>query len=153
DTGVVDLTIDVEPGRVAILAVRHPSGALTFHVPIQSKSRGVRVSSQARFQVPLRRGAATRGVVTQAVQPIVVKAAELVGDKVVSLLLPPLVEAFEKRLWKEKGLKEGWLRVTKETLASNTLVPGVPVSPDRSLLFVHGTFSNAAAAYKDLASS
>ncbi len=37
---MLDLSCDVEPGEAAILAIRHPSGALTFHVPVQSRSRG-----------------------------------------------------------------------------------------------------------------
>ena len=34
-----------------VLAIRHPSGALTFHLPVQSTSRGLRGPSQVRFQV------------------------------------------------------------------------------------------------------
>jgi len=58
-----------------------------------------------------------------------------------------------KALWKKRKLKEGWLKVTKDTLAAKTLEPGKPVSPERSLLFIHGTFSNTASAYHDLAAS
>ena len=37
---IVDLTVDVKPGQTAILAIRLPSGALTFHPPVESVSRG-----------------------------------------------------------------------------------------------------------------
>ena len=152
--GMVDLSCDVGPGEAAILAIRHPSNALTFHLPVQSTSRGLRGPSQARFQVAIRRSApTTRGLASQAAKAIVVKVAQLAGDKLVSLVLPKLVEAFEKRSWKKRGLKEGWLRVTKDTLGAGALAAGTPVSPERSLLFIHGTFSNAASAYKKLASS
>src|SRR4029453_13234507 len=102
-------------------AIRHPSGALTFHVPVQSTSRGLRGPSLARFQVSLRRRVQTPGGVSQAGKAIVIKGGQLGADKLVSLLLPKLVEVLEKRLWKEHGLTEGWLRVTKETLASGRL--------------------------------
>ena len=150
--GALDLSCDLEPGQAAILAIRHPSNALTFHLPVQSTSRGLRGPSQARFQVAIHRST-TRGLVTQAVKAIVVKVAHFVGDRLVSLALPKLVEAFEKHSWKKRGLKEGWLRVTKDTLAAGALAAGAPVSPERSLLFIHGTFSDAASAYRALASS
>lgn len=152
--GPIDLTVDVEPGQMAVLALRHPSGALTFHRPVASTSRGARGPSQARFQVAVRSSSsATRGLGGQALKAIVVKVAKLAGDKLVSLLLPKLVESFEKRAWTQHGLAEGWLRVTKETLAAKKLVAGAPVSPERSLLFIHGTFSNAAAGFCALAST
>ena len=77
-----------------------------------------------------------------------IKAAKLAGDKLVSLLLPKLVEAFEKRSWAKRGLKEGWLHVTRQTLADEKLLAGTPVSPKRSLLFIHGTFSNAVGGFQ-----
>src|SRR5262245_14504562 len=41
-TAGLDLSYNVEPGQTAILAVRHSSGALTFHRPIESTARGMR---------------------------------------------------------------------------------------------------------------
>ena len=76
-----------------------------------------------------------------------------VGDKAASFLLPKLVAAFERNTWNKKGLKEGWLKVSRETLASKALSAGKPASEERSLLFIHGTFSNAASAYGALAAS
>jgi hypothetical protein len=152
-SAVLDLTTDVEPGQTAILAIRHASQALTFHLPVESRARGVRGPSQARFQVTLRRTAATRGIGSQAVKAILVKAARLGGDKLISLALSKLVAAFEQQSWKKQGLREGWLLVTKPTLAAGSLAHARPVSPERSLLLIHGTFSNAAAAFGPLASS
>ena len=152
--GTVDLSCAVEPGQAAILAVRHPSNALTFHLPVQSTSRGVRGPSQARFQVPIRSSTnTTRGFASQAIKAIIVKVGALAGDKIGSWVFPKLVEAFEKGSWKRRGLKEGWLRVTQDTLAAGALAAGAPVSPERSLLFIHGTFSNAASAFGPLGSS
>jgi CHAT domain-containing protein len=148
----IDLSYDLEPQQTAVLAIRHPSGALTFHPPIQSISRGVRGPSRVRFHVPLR-PAATRGLIGSAIKVIVVKVAKIGADKAVSFIVPRLAEAVEKALWKKRGLKEGWLRVAKETLAAGKLEPIAPVSPLRSLLFIHGTFSNAASAFRALAAS
>src|SRR6266851_3632395 len=83
-SGTIDLSCDVEPGEAAILAIRHPSGALTFHLPVQSTSRGLRGPSQARFQIAIRRST-TRGLATQALKAIVVKVGRLAGGKLVSL--------------------------------------------------------------------
>src|SRR5688572_11005111 len=148
----LDLSYDLAPGQTAILAIRHPSGALTFHLPVQSTSRGMRGPSRVRFQVTVRQNT-TRGVIGQAVKAIVVKVVQVAADKAASLLLPRLAEAFEKSVWQKRGLKEGWLKVTKDTLAAGVLEPARPISPERSLLFIHGAFSNAASAYRALGSS
>jgi CHAT domain-containing protein len=142
----VDLSCDVEPGHTAILAIRHQSGALTFHPPVQSVSRTARGPSQIQFKVQLNQPA-TRGLVGNAIKAIVIKVAKMGADKGVSVLLPRLAEAVEKAAWKRRGLAEGWHRVSQETLAAGTLEPGVPVSPGRSLLLLHGTFSDAAGAF------
>ena len=148
----LDLSYDLPPGQTAILAIRHPSGALTFHLPVQSTSRGKRGPSQVRFQATVRRNA-TRGAIGQAVKAIVIKVVQVAADKAASLLLPKLAEAFEKSVWQRRGLKEGWLKVTKDTLAAGALQSARPASPERSLLFIHGTFSDAASAYRELAHS
>jgi hypothetical protein len=83
----------------------------------------------------------------------VVKVAKVAADKAASFILPRLVERFERALWEKQGLQEGWFRVSKESLAAGKLDPGGPVLVGRSLLLVHGTFSNAVGAYKELAAS
>ena len=103
-----------------------------------------------RFQVPIRQ-TATRGIVGKAIKAIVIKVAKVAGDKAVSLLLPKLAEALEKEVWKKRGLEEGWLKVSRETLAAGALELAAPVSPLRSLLLLHGSFSSAASAYRQLA--
>jgi len=150
--GVIDLTCAIEPGHAAVLAVRHASGALTFSLPIHTTSRGVRTGDEVRFQFPVRRGT-TRGMVGKAVKAIVIKAAKVAGDKAVSYLLPRLAEALEREVWSRRGLQEGWLSVSKDGLAAGTLERRAPVSPARSLLFLHGSFSNAAATFRPLADS
>jgi hypothetical protein len=68
-------------------------------------------------------------------------------------VLPKLVARFEKNAWAERGLKEGWSKVAADTLSAGSLAARPASSTERSLLLVHGTFSNAAAAYRPLASS
>jgi len=148
----LDLSYDLQPGQTAILAIRHPSGALTFHKPVHTRSRGVRGPSQVRFHVALRR-TATRGLIDRALKAIVIKVAEIGADRLTALFLPKLVEAFERSTWKKRGLKEGFVKVTKDGLTAGALETAKPVSPERSLLLIHGTFSNAAAAFKGLATS
>ena len=161
----LDLAVDLAPGEAAVLAVRHPSGALTFHAPSEStRTRGG--PAEARFIVPIRpavagEGPVTRGFMTTMVKAVVVKVSDKVVDKIVGagidkisgFVLSRLAAAFESAAWRHKGLKEGWLKVTKDSLAAGQLKPGVPSSTDRSLLFIHGTFSNAASAYSSLATS
>ena len=84
---------------------------------------------------------------------MVVKIAGTAVDAAVGFVLSKLALGFETTVWKQKGLKEGWLKVTKDGLAAGKLQAGTPSSPDRSLLLIHGTFSNAASAFKPLAQS
>ena len=150
--GALDLTCAVEPGYTAVLALRHASGALTFSLPITATSRTVRGASEVRFQVPVRR-AATRGPAGQAIKAIVVKVAEVAGDKAVSFVLPRLAEALEREVWSRRGLREGWLKVSKDALIAGALDRAGPVSPQRSLLLLHGSFSDAHATFRPLADS
>jgi CHAT domain len=154
--GALDFSCDLGPGEAAIVSVRHPSGALTFHVPVPSTGRGARHGNRVRFVVTVRSTNAatrTRGVISEAITVTVIKVAQAGGDKAVSLLLPRLVAAFEKNTWSKRGLKEGWLKVTAEALGTGRLASGRPSSGDRSLLLIHGIFSNAAAAYGPLSTS
>lgn len=152
----LDFSYELADGEAAILSIRHPSGALTFHLPVQYTGRGRGQGNQARFVVTVRStdvATGKRGIVSKVVKAVLIKVGKVVADKAVSFLLPKLVAAFEKNSWNKRGLKEGWLKVTRETLASAALAPGKPTSPERSLLFIHGTFSNAASAYGALARS
>ena len=65
------IDIDLKPGEAGVLAIRHPSGALTFHVgePPVGRGRTTRLRlSSLRFQVPVRRvggSSGRRGIVGQ----------------------------------------------------------------------------------------
>ena len=148
--GALDLTCELAPGETALPAIRHPSGALTFSRPIDSASRGLRGPSQVRFQVPIRQ-TATRGIVGKAIKAIVIKVAKVAGDKAVSLLLPELAEALEKKVWKKRGLEEGWLKVSRETLAAGALELGSSRLSVMLTAVAVRVFSSAASAYRQLA--
>lgn len=156
-SSTIDITCQLEPGESAVLAVRHPSGALTFHPPVDTvrPTRGGAVT--VRFSAPAHPApagpGATRGIVSQAVKAILVKVSDAVVDTAVGLALPKLASLFESTVWKKSGLREGWLKVSPATLAARKLAAGKPVSTERSLLFIHGTFSNAASAFVSLAES
>src|SRR5580658_2428900 len=47
----LDFSYDLAEGEAAILSIRHPSGALTFHTPVQYTGRGRGQANQARFVV------------------------------------------------------------------------------------------------------
>ncbi len=154
--GALDFSSDLAPGQAAVLAVRHESGALTFHAPVETTRPTRGGPAEVRFIVSLprpERNTASRGAVSQAIKAIVVKVAGQAADAAVGLALGKLARAFETAVWKRKELKEGWLKVDKATLRAGRLAAGRPKSTDRSLLLIHGTFSNAAAAYSALAAS
>lgn len=159
--------VDLAPGEAGVLAVRHPSGALTFHpASTELASRPTRrraaaaaaaaAPSAAMFHVPVRRagaisGGGRRGLVSNALKVTVLKVAKVAVDKVVSVALPILAAQWEKRTWKKKGLAEGWFQVTPAGSSGLTLKPGTPPAGERSLLLLHGTFSNANGAFGKLA--
>ena len=85
----------------------------------------------------------TRGLGSKAVKAILIKVGKAVAEKSSPVwyflsLLPPS----RSSTWDKAGLREGWLKVTKETLAKAAqgakapLEAGVPTSP-RSLSSIH----------------
>jgi CHAT domain-containing protein len=157
--GALDITSDLAPDEVAVLVIRHPSGALTFHPPRETVSRTRGGPAEVRFVVPIRPSGlvggvgTSRGVVSKAIKGVIVKIGGQIVDSAVGFVLSKLARKFEEAVWKRKSLKEGWLKITKDSLASGRLSAAKPSSTERSLLLVHGTFSNAASAYRALATS
>ena len=155
-SGPLDFSYQLEEGENAILAVRHPSGALTFHLPVESMRRGPGQYGEVRFSITVNSvevEAGRRGLVSQAIKAILIKVGKLAADKAVSLVLPKLANSFEKTSWQKRHLKEGWVKVTKDALAKQSLPLDVPRSTERSLLLIHGTFSHAASAFSGLSKS
>lgn len=160
----LELSVEAAAGEAYVIATRHPSGALTFHRAVtqtQAARRGRGAApSTFRFVVPVHAeapgadtGARRRSVLGKVFKVVVLK----VVDKVVSAAIPVLVKALETRLWKSAGRAEGWVHVSPAALAAGRLPPvdwrKVPRGDQPCLLLLHGTFSNAASAYKDLAGS
>jgi len=156
-----DLVIDVdlEQGEEGLLAIRHPSGALTFHPSVERASRSGRRRggglATAQFRVPVRRvvaGSGRRGLVSKAVKVFVIKVAKAAVDKAVSVALPKLAAMWEQRTWSKRKLQEGWFQVAPEggTSPGLRLTPAIPPTGERTLLFLHGTFSNAASVFGPL---
>jgi hypothetical protein len=187
--------VDLKPGESSVVALRHPSGAITFHTSFErsvgpaapvaarssrstpstrSKRRGAAAATGtgasagagvAQFRIPIRRVGGDvapsasdgvgrrRGLVTKAIKVIVIKVAKTAADAVVSFALPRLARLWEERSWEKEGLAEGWFRVTPDAASPKglRLTAAVPAAGQRTLLFVHGTFSDAASGFGDLA--
>jgi hypothetical protein len=149
---MIDLSVVPDSNETYALAIRHPSGALTFHAPdLELGRRRGRAAAPAsfRFRVTLRGGPAVsdrRGLVSSAVKLILLK----MGDKIVDALLPTLAAKAESALWRKAGLSEGWFKMDEASLRSGKLQRGAPSASGRTLLFLHGTFSHAASAFKGL---
>jgi CHAT domain len=156
------LEVDLEPGEASLVALRHPSGALTFHSSSERVTRSVRRTmsprSVAQFRIPIRRSAGEavrRGLVSTAIKVIVLKVTKAAVDKAVRVALPRLAAAWEKRVWSRKGLREGWFRVTITGDKDNpiALAADVPDADERALLLVHGTFSDVTGSFAALAAT
>src|SRR5579871_4376502 len=155
----LDITIPAEPDALYVLAVRHEgSGALSFHGPVTPPARrGIAApATLVVFEVEIHDvpdETARRSILTKAVKGIVLKAVGALADATV-----PLVgSAVEELIWKKKNLTRGWLQVTPQTLGNGQLQPAdfnvIGAPSERCLLLLHGTFSNAAAAYNSLATT
>jgi hypothetical protein len=150
----LDLSYEVAPGETAVIAIRQPSGALTFHAATEDRTRGAVAANELRFviNVPPSAARVTRGFGSRALKAMVITVAGAAADRLLSTAIAELAASAERAAWQKFQLTEGWLKVTAETLKTGALVPGVPMSNDRALLLLHGTFSHAAAAFKPLAS-
>jgi hypothetical protein len=153
--GPAVVEVETPTDDLHVLMLRHASGAITFHLPTQTRAR--RGSGKTiRFTLPVSDRpvpAGRRGLVTKAIRTFLFKITGIMAD----LAIPALGRAWESAEW--NGRKEGWKRVTLTGLASQdlpVLTDFSAISSDpskRNLLFLHGTFSNAAAAFKELAST
>src|SRR3954469_6938738 len=123
----IELATDLAPGEAAVLVIRRPSGALTFHPPDQTVRRTRGGPGVVHFTVPAPAsptGPTSRGIVTQAVKAIIVKVKDAVIDAAVGATLPVVTRAFETFTWKQKGLEEGWLTVSQAALKAGDLPAG-----------------------------
>jgi hypothetical protein len=142
--GTLTANIDAPDSAGWVLVVRHPSGALTFHSG-QEGGKGARRFEIALAPPPQRRGPGT---------VVRVFFLKILG-RVAGLALPVLARSWERRRFHAARAPLGLVRLSVRDgrLRAAPLRGGIPPSPGRSLLFVHGTFSHATAAFADLAAS
>jgi CHAT domain-containing protein len=155
-----EVSVDCAPGESAVVAVRHESGAITFHAAITREMQPARrgggpAASTLHFHVPVptARGA-RRGMVSAAVNFILLKVKDAFVDAAVDAAIRLGGVALEKLWWKHREMEEGWFQVTASTngLRLRGARPAAKAG-ERSLLLLHGTFSDAAAAFAGLATA
>ena len=140
--GVLAATVEAPASQGWVAVARHTSGALTFHRPLA-------VGGAAHhFEVPLPAPAGRRSL-AGAVMVFFLRAAGAAAGAA----LPVLARAWERRRFAAARAPLGLVRLTREGAAlTATRVHGsLPPAPGPCLLFVHGTFSHAVAAFQDLA--
>src|ERR1051326_942574 len=151
------IAIDVQTtaDEAPLVVLQHPSGAITFHTSIPEATRGAATAGTLHhFRIPLRHAQTEegrRGLIAKVVKAVVLKVTKPLIDKAVSFALPKLARLWEEHTWAKHGLAEGWFHVIPPS-GSGTLrlEPGTPDPAQRNLVLIHGTFSDAASAYKGL---
>jgi CHAT domain len=167
----IDASVEVGRGESAVMVARHPSGALTFHPPIEPPSqttppatKGAAEAAAAaaavagprrlHFRVEMAEAApARRGLIAQAIKLAVVKVAKAAVDKVVAKGVQAAGRIAEAQWWKQKGLAEGWYRLRLSDggkLALQPLPRTIDPGDGPALILLHGTFSNLAGSFGKL---
>jgi hypothetical protein len=177
----LDFSVPLAPGERSVVAVRREfvdprtgatrsPGAITFHRPDEQtlprarQGIGAAAPSLARFriliqdrQILAQPSGAQRGLGSVILEKVVRITVLKVVDAIVDKTLPVLAALWEKNAWKKERLTEGWQRVDRAMLATKRVAPWRPdaatLGAGRSLLFLHGTFSNAGSAFHPLAGS
>jgi CHAT domain len=155
-----EMSVDCAAGESAVVAVRHESGAITFHAAVQrdlqpARRRGGPAGTTMHFHVPVPTArAARRGMAGAAVNFILLKVKDAFVDAAVGAAINLGGVALEKLWWKQRKIEEGWFQVTASTngLRLRASRPAAKAG-ERSLLLLHGTFSDAAAAFAGLATT
>ncbi len=155
----LDVTVPAEPSAAYLLAVRQEgSGALSFHRPTSPAGRRDTVTARlvVTFEVtfpdapdePTR-----RSIISKAIKCVVFKLLGAFAD----IAVPWVGSKVEDLIWRTKHLPQGWLQVTQQSLAAGQLdvadFSRITAASDRCLLLLHGTFSNTAGGFHDLATT
>ncbi|MGZ6987586.1 MAG: CHAT domain-containing protein [Thermoanaerobaculia bacterium] len=142
--GLFSARIEAASSSGWVLVARHPSGALTFH------PAGAIEGGTHRFEVHLAPPPAELRGLGAAVRVFFLRLAGAVAGA----LLPALARAWEKKRFKEAHIPFGLVRLLVQggkLVTSHVERPSLPRAPVKGLLFLHGTFSHASAAFSDLA--
>lgn len=157
-TPLLDVEVQKPGADTAVLVVRHASGALSFHAPVAVPAqRGTRAKGAAslRFSIPVAADDdPQRGLLGKVLKLILVKVKHAVIDALTEKVLKTIARTIEQRAWKKKALSEGLFRLSvKDGRMALKKISPAEVRTGRSLLFIHGTFSNTEAAFGALAGS
>ena len=142
--GLLDARVEAPASSGWVLVARHPSGALTFHSPSEIE-RGSR-----RFEVRLAPPPLARRGPGTVLRVFFLRFAGAAAGA----LLPALARAWERRRFREARIPLGLVRLSAkgETLVASRIMRSSPPRASKTaLLFLHGTFSHASAAFSDLA--
>ncbi|MGZ5427987.1 MAG: esterase/lipase family protein, partial [Thermoanaerobaculia bacterium] len=142
--GFLDAHVEAPASQGWVLVARHPSGALTFHAA-SSIERGTH-----RFEVRLAPPPFVRRGPGAVLRVFFLRFAGAVAGA----LLPALARAWEKKRFAEAHIPLGLARLSAQggkLVASRVERPSLPRAQVLGLLFLHGTFSHASAAFSDLA--
>jgi CHAT domain len=144
--GVLTAEIEAPSTSGWVLVARHPSDALTFHPPAAVEG------GTHRFEVRLAPPAGGRRGLGAVVRVFFLRLAGTAAGA----LLPVLARAWETRRFAAAGIPLGLVTLAVRDgrlVAKPARKLSLPPPPGRSLLFIHGTFSHAAAAFNDLAAA
>ena len=142
--GFLDAQVEAPASSGWVLVARHPSGALTFHAA-SAIERGTH-----RFEVRLAPPPFARRGPGAVLRVFFLRFAGAVAGA----LLPALARAWEKKRFAEAHVPLGLVRLSAQggkLVASRVERPSPPRAQVLGLLFLHGTFSHASAAFSDLA--
>ena len=95
EVSALQLKVDATADEACIVAVRHASGALTFHRPVETvaRRRGTASSIELLFHVPVRAQSARRGLFSKAVKVAIIKIAGTAANKAAALAVPRIALA------------------------------------------------------------
>jgi hypothetical protein len=142
--GALEAQVEAPASQGWVLVARHPSGALTFHAASEI-DEGIH-----RFDVPLAPPPLARRGPGAVLRVFFLRVAGAVAGA----LLPALARAWEKKRFAEAHVPLGLVRLSApggKLVASRVEKSSLSRAEVRSLLFLHGTFSHASAAFSDLA--
>jgi hypothetical protein len=148
----LDFIVECAPGERAVTVLRHPSGATTFHAPLPvalaRRGRGP-ASASLHFHIELAEQAPLRrGLISSAIKMIVVKVREKLIDAAVSAGLQAAALKAEALWWRQRKLAEGWHGITAAaSICRLTKVKPGDMTGPRSLLILHGTFSDTVGSF------
>jgi hypothetical protein len=127
---------DLDADDLCLLAIRHPSGSLTFHQETPAYSDRTTDSRQRVFRAPIRRSSGS-----DELGLFVLKLAATGSGR------------WEQAAWDEKRLDEGWFQVSPGGPSGLNLMPRTPPPDARVLVLLHGLLSDATATFGTLANT